>query len=308
MEDLNVEFETLEEMEDYEAVKSARDAHVKTFMDKTGLPKAHAEQYASAVVKYPNNAMAGAEQAANRIAGPQVKVKFHQAPKDYQDKHIAHVKTMKSIMHGTNEEVEVEMETQIDEGIHSVKSMVEGILAGHLVESTETFSSILADKISERLAEAKIEVAQGIFAESSDDEDDEKSAETSDEDFSKHPLNQLQKIADYKPNTDKEDLEYTASGDVDKRSLRALEDRKKNKGSTSACPTFKHSNGEETNLEPEHAQHMVNVLKSSSIKPETKKSVFDAMHGSKAGFSKIQGALGTGVVKNKSIYGDDSRA
>jgi len=102
-----------------------------------------------------------------------------------------------------NEEVEFvpleEMETQIDEGIHSVKSMVEGILAGHLVESTETFSSILADKISEKLAEAKIEVAQGIFAESSDDEDDEKSAETSDEDFSKHPLNQLQKIADYFP-------------------------------------------------------------------------------------------------------------
>ena len=75
------EFESLEEMENYEAVTAARDAHVK-----------------SAVVKYPNNAMAGAEQAANRIAGPQVKVKFHQAPKTYQDKHIAHVKTMKGIM------------------------------------------------------------------------------------------------------------------------------------------------------------------------------------------------------------------
>ena len=94
----NEEFESLDEMEDYEAVTAARDAHVKTFMDKTGLPQAHAKQYHAAVVKYPNNAMAGAEQAANRIAGPQVKGKFHQAPKTYQDKHIAHVKTMKGIM------------------------------------------------------------------------------------------------------------------------------------------------------------------------------------------------------------------
>lgn len=94
----NEEFESLDEMENYEAVTAARDAHVKTFMDKTGLPEAHAKQYHAAVVKYPNNAMAGAEQAANRIAGPQVKVKFHQSPKTYQDKHIAHVKTMKGIM------------------------------------------------------------------------------------------------------------------------------------------------------------------------------------------------------------------
>lgn len=72
--------------------------HVKQFMDKTGLPKEHAEQYRAAVVKYPNNAMAGAEQAADRIAGPKVNVKFHQSPKTYQDKHVAHVKTMKGIM------------------------------------------------------------------------------------------------------------------------------------------------------------------------------------------------------------------
>jgi hypothetical protein len=88
-----------EEMKNFETRKSARDVHVKQFMDKTGLPKEHAEQYASAVVKYPNNAMAGAEQAADRIAGPRNKVKFHQSPKPYQDKHVGHVKTMKGIMH-----------------------------------------------------------------------------------------------------------------------------------------------------------------------------------------------------------------
>ena len=94
----NEEFESLDEMEDYEAVTAARDAHVKTFMDKTGLPQAHAKQYHAAVVKYPNNAMAGAEQAADRIAGPRVKVKFHQSGQANQDKHVAHVKTMKGIM------------------------------------------------------------------------------------------------------------------------------------------------------------------------------------------------------------------
>ena len=189
----------------------------------------------------------------------------------------------------------------------SIESMLESVLSGNLVESKQSFADILGAKIAARLAEAKIAVAQSLFGvvESKDeDEDDQKSAETSDEDFNKHPLSQLQKIADYKPNTREEDLEYNADGSADKRSLRALEDRKKKSGSTSGKPTFKHKNGEESDIHPEHAQHLVNVLKGSAVKPDTKKAVLDTIHGSKAGLDKVKSALGTGVVKNKSIYSD----
>jgi hypothetical protein len=185
--------------------------------------------------------------------------------------------------------------------------MLESVIAGDLVESKQSFADILGNKIAVRLAEAKIAIAQGLFGivESKDaDEDDEKSAETSDEDFNKHPLSQLQKIADYKTNSREEDLEYNADGSPDKRSLRALEDRKKKSGSTSGKPTFKHKNGDESDMEPEHAQHLVNVLKGSAVKPDTKKAVLDTIHGSKAGLDKVKSALGTGVVKNKSIYSD----
>lgn len=189
----------------------------------------------------------------------------------------------------------------------SIQEMLESVIAGDLVESKQTFGDILTAKIAARLSEAKVAIAQSLFGvvESKDsDEDDEKSSETSDEDFNKHPLAQLQKIADYKPNTKEEDLEYNADGTPDKRSLRALEDRKKKGGSTSGKPTFKHKNGEESDIHPDHAQHLVNVLKGSAVKPDTKKAVLDTIHGSKAGLDKVKSALGTGVVKNKSIYSD----
>jgi hypothetical protein len=99
------EVESLEEMENYEAVKATRNAHIAQFTKQTGLPAAHAEQYASAVVKYPNNHRAGAEQAADRIAGPKVKVKFNDTSKENQEKHIGHVQHMAKIMKQLDEAV-----------------------------------------------------------------------------------------------------------------------------------------------------------------------------------------------------------
>ena len=83
--------------EEFELMEN-HEEHIKQFMDKTGLPIDHAKQYASAVKKYPLNDFASAEHADNSIQGPRMKVKFHQSPKHYQDKKIAHVKTMKGIM------------------------------------------------------------------------------------------------------------------------------------------------------------------------------------------------------------------
>lgn len=83
--------------EEFELMEN-HEEHIKQFMDKTGLPKDHAKQYASSVKKYPLNDFASAEHADNAIQGSGMKVKFHQSPKHYQDKKIDHVKTMKGIM------------------------------------------------------------------------------------------------------------------------------------------------------------------------------------------------------------------
>jgi hypothetical protein len=216
-----------------------------------------------------------------------------------------------------------------NEELEIVKAMLESIYTGELVESTDTFSNILVDKIALKLEEARMLVAKNMFGESKADDlwnstepkkeknIDLKSDETSEEEESKHPLMQLKKIASYTKNTPEEHLVYNdkhvIGHDEHGNEINSLNKNSPvNKkytatGETSHLQPFSHKNGEKSNIEPAHAQHIVNVLTGSAVKPDTKKAVLDTIHGSKAGLEKIKSAIGTGVVKNKSIYGDDSR-
>jgi hypothetical protein len=56
----------------------------------------------------------------------------------------------------------------------SIQGMIETILSGNLVESTQSFTDIISSKIAARLEESKIGVAQRVFGiqESHDDDDD----------------------------------------------------------------------------------------------------------------------------------------
>lgn len=192
--------------------------------------------------------------------------------------------------------------------VEDIESMLEYIMSGELVESKQSFADILGAKIAAKLSEAKIVIAQSIFGESKDKDDvDDKSDEVGEDEENKHPLIQLKKIASSEEGIPLKYPETVASGEPDKRSIRAATDRIKSGKSTSGVPTFKHKNGEESKIAPEHAQHIVNVLTGSAVKPDTKKAVLDKIHGSKAGLETIKNALGTGVVKNKSIYADDAR-
>jgi hypothetical protein len=192
----------------------------------------------------------------------------------------------------------------------STIAMLKSVIAGDLVESKQSFADILGSKIAARLAEAKILVAQGLFgiAESKDaDEDDEKSAEVDETEENKHPLIQLKKIASSEEGIPLKYPETVASGEPDKRSIRAATDRIKSGKSTSGIPKFKHKNGEESTVHPDHAKHLVDILSGSALKPDTKKQVLDHIHGSKAGLDKVSAILGSHKPKEKSIYGADAR-
>jgi len=186
--------------------------------------------------------------------------------------------------------------------------MIDSLMSGELHESNSLFYDLIQFKLNEKLELKKIEVAQSIIGEShDDDEDDNKSDEVGEDEERKHPFVQLNTIADAEPEIPLKYPEVTASGAPDQRSIRAATDRIKSGKSTSGIPKFKHLNGEESEISPEHAQHVVNILSSSTLKPDTKKQVMDAMYGSKAGFEKVKGLLLAAKPKEKSIYGQDAR-
>ena len=57
------------------------------------------------------------------------------------------------------EEVGLEEFTSLD----GIRSMIETVLAGNLVESKESFSNILSAKIALKLEEARIDTAKKVF-------------------------------------------------------------------------------------------------------------------------------------------------
>lgn len=212
----------------------------------------------------------------------------------------------------------------------SIEQMLTHILTGDMVESASSFKEILAEKVAAKLHESKMAIAQGLFVTearatkaskvadaaryTAGDVFDphapkkaapqERHAETGEDEYAKHPLRQLKAIGDWKENTPEESFEYTANGDIDKRSLAAYEARKagklkvgkysKNEGISSDLPTFKHINGEESHVHPDDANHIVHVLSHPDVKPETKQAVITALHKSKDSFNHIKNALNVG--------------
>jgi hypothetical protein len=156
----------------------------------------------------------------------------------------------------------------------SIQSMIETILSGNLVESTQSFSDIIASKIAYRLEESKVNVAQRVFGiqESHDDDDDndhddysktiskmkkpkedddykdEKHAEVDDTAFSNNnTVGQIKRIVSSHENKLKEDEKENPN---DKRVQAGLAARAA-KGETTdhdSLITFQHSNGQQTKM------------------------------------------------------------
>lgn len=201
-----------------------------------------------------------------------------------------------------------EYDVELEEGYNPISEMIESVMSGELTESNSLFYDLLGYKVAEKLEEKRLAVAQSIFGEAKDEDDeDEKSDEVGEDEESKHPLVQLKKIASSEDNLPEKYPETTASGEPDKRSARAYADRKASGKSTAGIPKFKHKNGEESEIHPEHAKHLADILSGSALKPETKKQVLDHIHGSKAGLEKVSAVLTGKKPKEKSIYGSDAR-
>lgn len=195
--------------------------------------------------------------------------------------------------------------------VNPIIEMIDNLMSGELHESNSLFYDLIGFKLNEKIELKKIEVAQsimgGVVESHDEDEDDNKSDEVGEDEEGKHPLVQLKKIASSEEGIPLKYPEVTASGEPDKRSIRAATDRIKSGKSTSGVPKFKHSNGEESTVHPSHAQHLVDILSGSGLKPDTKKQVMDTIHGSKAGLEKVSAVLTGHKPKEKSIYGQDAR-
>lgn len=186
--------------------------------------------------------------------------------------------------------------------VESIESMLESVIAGDLVESKQSFADILGSKIAARLAEAKIAIAQGLFGivESKDeDEDDEPKSKLSPEEQekaddkagaefnSKHELGQLSAISSSEEGIPLKYPETVASGEPDKRSIRAATDRIKSGKSTSGVPTYKHANGEESKIDPKTAKglHLL-FTHPNGYKKDHKERLLKLIHSSKSGYQQ----------------------
>jgi hypothetical protein len=184
--------------------------------------------------------------------------------------------------------------------VESTIAMLESVIAGDLVESKQSFADILGSKIAARLAEAKILVAQSLFGivESKDeDEDDEPKSKLSPEEQekaddkagaefnSKHELGQLSAISSSEESIPLKYPETVASGEPDKRSIRAATDRIKSGKSTSGVPTYKHANGEESTINPQTAKglHLL-FTHPNGYKKDHKERLLKLIHSSKSGY------------------------
>ena len=153
----------------------------------------------------------------------------------------------------------------------SVVEMFESIISGELNESKEQFKSILAEKISYRLDEVKIQVAQGIFAEESE-EDEAKETESF---HNEHPVGQLKALSG-DLNTDSENTVYNKDGSVNKNSGTSKGGRVKD--------TFNHLDGTKTEVSPNTAKVILSKLE--IYKPEHSQRLVGTMHGSKQGWTQ----------------------
>jgi hypothetical protein len=89
----------------------------------------------------------------------------------------------------------------------SIQNMLENILSGNLVESSQSFTNIITAKIAARLEESKINVAKGVFGlqESHDNDEDDKNSEVDDDSFSKSIHGQLKTAEDMDDNKIQDD-------------------------------------------------------------------------------------------------------
>lgn len=210
----------------------------------------------------------------------------------------------------------------VKEEVEEISSMLESILSENLVESTDTFASILSSKIAQKLEEAKIIVAQSLFGESKASdaytagdvfdkhakkapEKQEKSEEVDDDSFSKSLHGKL-KTAEDIDNNPVEDNEKENPND--KRVIAGLKARAA-KGETSVPNAHRNIDLKSGSVTLKHgdAKQINSFL--GGLKPEKRLEVMGHMQKSPEHFAKIHDVIKKfpAPKDNTSIYSADPR-
>ena len=130
----------------------------------------------------------------------------------------------------------------------SIQNMIENIISGNLVESSQSFTNIIAAKIAVRLDESKINVAKGVFGLQESHDEDNKESEVDDTAFSNNnTIGQIKRIVSSHENKLKEDEKENPN---DKRVQAGLAARAAKGEITDhdSLITFQHSNGQQTKM------------------------------------------------------------
>lgn len=212
----------------------------------------------------------------------------------------------------------------------SVQSMIETVLSGNLVESTQSFSDILAVKIAAKLQEAKIDVAKRVFGiKESDDHDDD---DNDDDDYSKS-ISKMKKTKDdddYKDEkhaeVDDESFSKSLHGrlknaeDMDDHPLKDDEKENPNDKRVQAGLAARAAKGEmskpnahrdiplrqgSVTLQDGDAKRINNFM--AGLKPEKRKEVMNHMQKSPTHFNAVHDVIKKfpAPKQNTSIYGED---
>lgn len=231
------------------------------------------------------------------------------------------------------DDFEEELEDSIENiQTESIRNMIETILSGNLVESTQSFTDIITAKIAARLDESKINVAQRVFGiQESDDHDDddndddaysktiskmkkpkeddykdEKHAEVDDDSFSKSLHGRLKNAEDMDDHPLKDDEKENPN---DKRVQAGLAARaaKGEMSKPNAHRDIDLRQGSVT-LQDGDAKRINNFM--AGLKPEKRQEVMAHMQKSPKHFNAVHDVIKKfpAPKQNTSIYGEDFQA
>lgn len=220
---------------------------------------------------------------------------------------------------------------------NKLKSLLESVLSGDLVESKQSFASLLADKIAVKLAEAKITVAQNFFESKADDlwksaEDEhekkntlnkgvEKSDEVGEDEEKNNAVRQIKAIHDehhnplkaWDPTKHRDENEAENPNDKRVQGGAAARAAKGENTKANELISYNHADGSKSVVNKDDSNVLFHTLSGAAgakatIKKDTREKLLSLIHknpeGLKTGTDLVKKLLSSGDKKHfeNSIY------
>ena len=167
----------------------------------------------------------------------------------------------------------------------SIQNMIENIISGNLVESSQSFTNIIAAKIAVRLDESKINVAKGVFGLQESHDEDNKESEVDDDSFSKSIQGQLKTAEDMDDNKVQDDeKENPDDGRVKAKLAKRAANGQAADGNENWHRNIQLKQGS-VSLQDGDAKKINSFM--HGLKPEKRQEVLDHMHQSPKHFNSV---------------------